>query len=118
MLLSRNRLQELFQVWGFQALPQCSQDRGEAVLLGIGGARALVESPVEHRVSRAGIETARTCFADAHLLGDARVGLELELGQDAGQVGPQAGHADEHEQEEPGGEAPLHASEHFQPSSL
>ncbi len=36
------------------------------------------------------MEAARARFADAHLLGDRLVGLELELGENAGEVEPGA----------------------------
>ena len=62
------------------------QDLREAELLRLGRARALVDAPVQHRVGRARVQAAAARLADAHLLGDARVGLELELGEDAGEV--------------------------------
>ena len=58
----------------------------EAEFLRLGGAGALVDAPVLHRVGRARVQAAAARFADADLLGDALVGLELELGEDAGQV--------------------------------
>ena len=41
---------------------------------------------MQHRVGRAGMQAAAAGFADAHLLGDRTVRLELELGQDAGEI--------------------------------
>src|SRR5258706_8731090 len=58
----------------------------EAELLRLGGAGALVDAPVLHGVRRTRVQAAAARLADAHLLGDALVGLELELGQDAGEI--------------------------------
>src|SRR6185436_2029902 len=58
----------------------------EAEFLRLGGAGALVDAPVQHRVRRARVQAAAARFADADLLGDALVGLELVLGEDAREI--------------------------------
>ena len=62
------------------------QDGGEAELLRLGRAGALVDPEMQHRVGRAGMQAAAAGLPDAHLLGDRMVRRELDLGQDAGEV--------------------------------
>src|SRR5215475_1187684 len=62
------------------------EDLREAEFLRLGRALSLGDAPVEHRVGGARVQAAAARLADAHLLGDPLVGLELELGQDAGEV--------------------------------
>ncbi len=47
---------------------------------------ALVDAEVEHGIRGAGIKAARAGFADADLLGDHLVGLELGFRQYTGQI--------------------------------
>src|SRR5215470_5433176 len=62
------------------------EDLREAEFLRLGRALSLGDPPVQHRVGGARVQAPAARLADAHLLGDALVGLELELGQDAGEV--------------------------------
>ena len=62
------------------------QDLREAELLRLGGASALVDAEMQHRIGRAGMQAAAAGLADTDLLGHRPVGLKLELGQNAGQI--------------------------------
>src|SRR5581483_9497398 len=66
------------------------QHRHEAELLRLGGAAALVDAPMKDCIRRARVKAAAARFADAYLLGDALIGLELELGEHAGEVNTRA----------------------------
>src|SRR5205814_5597183 len=70
----------------------------EAELLRLGGAAALVDAPMQHCIRRTGVQAAAARLADAHLLGDALVRLELELAQYSGEVNarPEFGREDIH----------------------
>src|SRR5688500_16115473 len=61
-------------------------DLRESELLRLGGTSRLVQPPLPHGVRRTGMQAAAARFPDAHLLLHALVGLELELGEDAGQI--------------------------------
>ena len=76
-----------------RSVDEAVEKRGDgaiAELLGFCGAGALVDAEMQHGVGRAGIQAARTRFADAHLFGHRPVRLQLQLGQHAGQVDPGA----------------------------
>src|SRR3954466_12105897 len=62
----------------------------EAEFLRLGGAAALVDAPAKHRIWRTRVQAAAARFADADLLGDALIRLELELAQDAREVDARA----------------------------
>src|SRR4029079_7454992 len=68
-----------------ELLPELD-DGGEAELLRLGRARALVDTEMQHRVRWAGLQASAAGLTDANLLGHRRIRLELDLGQDAGQV--------------------------------
>src|SRR5438067_2687420 len=94
---AQQTLPETKQVARFQhggALLRCSVDQAlhelqhghEAEFLRLGGASALVDAPVQDGIWWARMEAAAARFADADLLGDALIGLELELGEHAGEI--------------------------------
>src|SRR5678815_707814 len=76
----------LFALIHVQESTKKVRDGHEAELLRLGGAGGLVEPPLPYRVGRARVQAAAARLADAHLLFHALVGLELELGEDAGEI--------------------------------
>src|SRR3984893_2067790 len=66
--------------------PEKFQDLGEAELLCVLGAAALVDTEMQHRIARTGMQTAAARLADAHLLGHRPIGVKLELSEHAGEV--------------------------------
>src|SRR3984893_15321315 len=69
-----------------QGAPEKFQDLGEAELLCVLGAAALVDAEMQHRIAGTGMQTAAARLADAHLLGHRAIGVKLELGEHPGEV--------------------------------
>ena len=84
--VARHRHLVLGSMVGIDELLEELGDLAKAEFLRLGGAGAFVDAPLQHRIGRAGVQAATARFADAHLLGDTRIRLEFELGENAGQV--------------------------------
>ena len=75
---------------GFEIVQHEGGRDAVAELLGRLGAVALVQAVMQNGVGRAGMQAARAAFSDADLFGHRPVGLQLQLGQDAGEIDPRA----------------------------